>query len=189
MPSRQVQNHKFSTALLTGALLISVSVTSSEAQTTAPQLNTTQFSANQTAPLRPPHEYLVSAKTIRSDVSTAKKMAKYAWLDKMVMADPTLVAAICSHAASARLLAAHHHIDKIAEADHYTCRRITKWGSAARILAKNPKALNVVTLDPDGLYRAIKHDRSIAKKLTKNPYFDQMIVENPDLGKVLSQYM
>ncbi len=177
MPSRQVQNNKLLVAFSLGALLIT-NVAAASAQTTTTE-----------APLRPPLEYNVSAKTIRSDVSTAKKMAKYRWLDKMVAADPTLVAAICTHAASARLLAAHPHLDKIAEADHYTCRRITKWGSAAKVLAKNPKALSVVTFDPEGLYRAIKRDRSIAKKLTKNPYFDQMIVENPDLGKMLSQYM
>jgi hypothetical protein len=47
----------------------------------------------------------------------------------------------------------------------------------------------VVTLDPEGIYRAIKHDRSIAKRLTKNPNFNQMVVENPDLGKLLSNYM
>ena len=123
------------------------------------------------------------------DSATAVKMARMRWLDKMVTADPGLVAAICSHAASARVLAAHPHLDKIAEADHYTCRRITKWGSAAVVLTKNPQALRVVTLDPEGIYRAIKHDRTIARRLTKNANFNQMVVENPDLGKLLSHYM
>lgn len=179
MHSRQVQKNKFVTvpfALIFASCIYSIS--------------NQNLVCAQTAPLRPPLSIgAVSAKTIRSDESTAKKMARYRWLDKMVAADPTLVAAICSHASSARILAAHPHLDKIAEADHYTCRRITKWGSAALILTKNPKALSVVTLDPEGLYRAIKHDRSIARKLTKNAYFDQMIVENPDLGQMLSQYM
>ncbi|CAN5340811.1 hypothetical protein BH11CYA1_BH11CYA1_26770 [soil metagenome] len=139
--------------------------------------------------LRPPLKTAVSAKSIRSDTATAVKMARMRWLDKMVTADPGLVAAICSHAASARVLAAHPHLDKIAEADHYTCRRITKWGSAAIVLTKNPQALRVVTLDPEGIYRAIKHDRSIAKRLTKNANFNQMVVENPDLGKLLANYM
>jgi hypothetical protein len=132
---------------------------------------------------------LVSSRVIRTDEAMAKKMARNRWLDKMVAADPSLVAALCTHASSARILAAHPHIDKIAESDHYTCRRITKWGSASNILAKNPKALRVVTLDPEGLYRAIRHDRSMAHKISKNQFFDQMIVENPDLGKMLASYM
>jgi len=179
MHSRQVQKNNFSMAAFPWILcFLIVSIFSQN-----------QVSAQTTTPLRPALPAEVSAKAIRSDESTAKKMARCRWLDKMVAADPTLVAAICTHASSARILAAHPHLDKIAEADHYTCRRITKWGSAALILAKNPKALAVVTFDPEGLYRAIKHDRSVAKKLTRNPYFDQMIVENPDLGQMLSRYM
>lgn len=139
--------------------------------------------------LRPALKSAASSKAIRTDTATAVKMARMRWLDKMVTADPGLVAAICSHAASARVLAAHPHLDKIAEADHYTCRRITKWGSAAVVLTKNPQALRVVTLDPEGIYRAIKHDRTIARRLTKNANFNQMVVENPDLGKLLSRYM
>lgn len=154
-------------------------------------LSATVARAQSQSELRPamPYKNAVSARAIRVDEAMAKKTARNRWLDKMVAADPSLVAAICTHASSARILAAHTHIDKIADADHYTCRRITKWGSAAAILAKNPKALRVVTLDPEGIYRAIKRDRSIAHKLSKNPYFDQMVVENPDLGKMLSSYM
>jgi hypothetical protein len=132
---------------------------------------------------------LVSATSIRHDQPTAVKMAGYRWLDKMVAADPSLVSAICIYQKAAKVLASHPHLDKIAEADHYTCRRITKWKSAARILVANPKALRVVTLDPEGIYRAIKADRTIARRLSKNFFFDQMIVENPDLGKFLANYM
>jgi hypothetical protein len=132
---------------------------------------------------------MVSASSIRKDRGTAVRMAGYRWLDKMAMADPGLVAAICTYSSAAKVLAGHPHLDKIAEADHYTCRRITKFKSAARTLVANPKALRVVSLDPEGIYRAIKNDRSIARRLTKNNYFDQMIVENPDLGKFLANYM
>jgi hypothetical protein len=166
------------------ALTLSVLVTNTSfaafAQTTAPSAS---------LDLRPPLKSAASVKAIRTDTATAVKMARMRWLDKMVSADPGLVAAICSHASSARVLAAHPHLDKIAEADHYTCRRITKWGSAAVVLTKNPQALRVVTLDPEGIYRAIKHDRTIARRLTKNANFNQMVVENPDLGKLLANYM
>lgn len=131
----------------------------------------------------------VSASKIRHDKGTAVRMAGYRWLDKMAAADPSLVAAICTYEKAAKILAAHPHLDKIAEADHYTCRRLTKWKSAARILTANPKALEVVTLDPEGIYRAIKADRSIARRLSKNFFFDQMIVQNPDLGKFIAGYM
>lgn len=132
---------------------------------------------------------MVSASRLRKDRPTAVKMAAYRWFDKMAAADPGLVEAVCLHESAAKVLAAHPHLDKIAEADHYTCRRITKWKSAARIMVANPRALRAVTLDPEGIYRAIKADRSIARRLTKNFYFDQMIVENPDLGKFLAGYM
>lgn len=142
-------------------------------------------------PLKPaiPADNTVSAGKIRHDKATAVRMANYRWLDKMAAADPGLVAAICTYEKAAKLLANHPHLDKIAEADHYTCRRITKWKSAARILTANPKALEVVTLDPEGIYRAIKADRTIARRLSKNFFFDQMIVQNPDLGKFIANNM
>ncbi|MFA7338383.1 MAG: hypothetical protein WC028_16475 [Candidatus Obscuribacterales bacterium] len=182
--NKQVNKNIFS-AILPVCLILAISpLTGLQAQTT------TLASGSSLGPeLRPALKTPASAKAIRTDTATAVKMARMRWLDKMVTADPGLVAAICSHAASARVLAAHPHLDKIAEADHYTCRRITKWGSAAAVLTKNPQALRVVTLDPEGIYRAIKHDRTIARRLTKNANFNQMVVENPDLGKLLSHYM
>lgn len=185
--TKMLKNRKILSANLAYALSVAGLVASAAfAQTTT---ITTSSTAGATPELRPALNNTARTKAIRSDTATAVKMARMRWLDKMVTADPGLVAAICSHAASARVLAAHPHLDKIAEADHYTCRRITKWGSAAAVLTKNPQALRVVTLDPEGIYRAIKHDRSIAKRLTKNPNFNQMVVENPDLGKLLSNYM
>ncbi len=185
--TKMLKNRKILSAILAYALSVaSLMASPAFAQTTS---ITTSSTAGPTPELRPALNNTARTKAIRSDTATAVKIARMRWVDKMITADPGLVAAICSHAASARVLAAHPHLDKIAEADHYTCRRITKWGSAAAILAKNPQALRVVTLDPEGIYRAIKHDRSIAKRLTKNPNFNQMVVENPDLGKLLSNYM
>lgn len=146
----------------------------------------------QGAALRPalePSQSTVSASIVRRDAATARRIAGYTWLDKMVAADPELVASICSFSSAAKILAKHKHIDRIAEVDHYTCRRITQYRSAALELVKNPHAVRVVTLDPEGLYVAIRKDRAIVKKLTKNPNFDQMVVQNPDLGRVLASYM
>jgi hypothetical protein len=186
--TKTLKNRKIVSAYLAYALSVASIVTSAAfAQTTTTATSSSSPGTN--LELRPALNNTARTKAIRSDTATAVKIARMRWVDKMVAADPGLVAAICSHASSARVLAAHPHLDKIAEADHYTCRRITKWGSAAAILAKNPQALRVVTLDPEGIYRAIKHDRSIAKRLTKNPNFNQMVVENPDLGKLLSNYM
>ncbi|MBK8221299.1 MAG: hypothetical protein IPK73_09785 [Candidatus Obscuribacter sp.] len=131
----------------------------------------------------------LSASHVRKDVGAAKKMAALRWFDKMALADPQLVESITAYSSSASILARHPHLDKIAEADPYLCRRLTRWRGAARVLARNPKAYKVVARDPEGIYRAIKNDRSYAKLLSKNPYFNQMVVENPELGRVLSRYM
>lgn len=131
----------------------------------------------------------LSASHVRKDVGAAKKMAALRWFDKMALADPQLVESITAYSSSASILARHPHLDKIAEADPYLCRRLTRWSGAARVLAKNPKAYKVVARDPEGIYRAIKNDRSYARLLSKNPYFNQMVVENPELGRVLSRYM
>ncbi|OPZ89936.1 MAG: hypothetical protein BWY75_00941 [bacterium ADurb.Bin425] len=111
------------------------------------------------------------------------------WFDRVALAQPEVVASITSYSSSATILAQHPHIDKIAEADPYLCRRLTKWRSAGRALARNSRAYKVIARDPEGIYRAIKNDRSYAKLLSKNPYFNQMVVENPELGKVLSRYL
>jgi len=140
-------------------------------------------------PEMPSEQGTVSARIVRRDAATARRVAAYTWLDKMVAADPELVASICSFSSAAKILARHKHIDRIAEMDHYTCRRITQYRGAAIELVKNPHAVRVVTLDPEGLYVAIRKDRAIVKKLTKNPNFDQMVVQNPDLGRVLASYM
>lgn len=149
------------------------------------------LSAQEAGPsLKPPiEETFVSSSIIRKDRATAEKVARYVWLDKMAQADPEIVASICAFPSAAKILARHRHLDKIALADHYTCRRLTQYRGVAKVLVANPRALRVVSLDPEGLYYAIKRDRSIAKRLTRNQYFDQMVVENPDLGRMLALYM
>lgn len=126
---------------------------------------------------------------VRSDGRLAKRLAKYHWLDKIVLANPELSEAITNHRRAAMILADHVRITEIAEADPYLCRRITKWKGAARRLAANPNARYVIDRDPEGMYRAIRRDKKIIRILSKNPVFDQMIVDNPELGRVISHYM
>lgn len=126
---------------------------------------------------------------IRSDGRLAKRLAKYHWLDKMVAANPEISEAVNNHRRAAMILAEHPRITEIAEADPYLCRRITKWKGAARRLAANPNARYVISRDPEGIYRAIRRDKKISEILSKNPVFDQMIVDNPELGRVISHYM
>ena len=126
---------------------------------------------------------------LRSDGNAAVKMARMHWLDKAAAANPGIVEAITAHKRAAKILARHPRLGDIAEADHYLCRRLTRWKSAARIMAANGEARRVVELDPAGIYFAIKRDKKIVRILSKNPMFNQMIVDNPDLGKVIAQYM
>lgn len=126
---------------------------------------------------------------LRKDRKAAKRLANYHWLDKAADANPRIIEAITMHNSAAKILAKHPRLAEIAEADHYTCRRITKYKTAARVLARNGDIKEVAALDPEGLYVAIKRDRKIIKILSRNPIFDQMIVENPDLARVISKYM
>jgi hypothetical protein len=125
----------------------------------------------------------------RSDTRTAKRLATYHWLDKAVQADPSLVESICRHYGAAKLLAGHPRLGEIAQYDHYTCRRLTRYKTCARILASSGECSKVIALDPEGIYRAIKRDRRIAKLLATNPNFNEMIEETPDLGLLISKYM
>lgn len=126
---------------------------------------------------------------VRKDRKAAKRLANYHWLDKAADANPRIIEAITMHRSAAKILAKHPRLAEVAEADHYTCRRITKFKGAARVLAANGDVKEVAALDPEGLYVAIKRDRKIIKILSRNPIFDQMIVENPDLARVISKYM
>jgi hypothetical protein len=126
---------------------------------------------------------------LRFDGKAAKRLAKYHWLDKVAAANPRVVEAITDHKSAAKLLAKHPRLSEIADADHYVCRRITKWKSAARVLAANGEVKEVALLDPEGIYSAIQRDKKIIRILSRNPIFDQMIVDNPDLGRIISKYM
>lgn len=126
---------------------------------------------------------------LRFDGKAAKRLAKYHWLDKVAAANPRVVEAITDHKSAAKLLAKHPRLSEIADADHYVCRRITKWKSAARVLAANGEVKEVAMLDPEGIYSAIQRDKKIIRILSRNPIFDQMIVDNPDLGRIISKYM
>ena len=126
---------------------------------------------------------------LRFDGKAAKRLAKYHWLDKVAAANPRVVEAITDHKSAAKVLAKHPRLSEIAEADHYVCRRITKWKSAARVLAANGEVKEVALLDPEGIYSAIQRDKKIIRILSRNPIFDQMIVDNPDLGRIISKYM
>jgi hypothetical protein len=48
---------------------------------------------------------------------------------------------------------------------------------------------HVITLDPEGIYRAIRRDPHIAYVLSKNPTFADMIDANPDLGDYIAHHM
>ncbi len=126
---------------------------------------------------------------VRSDSTFAKKLARYVWLEKSAEANPAIIEAITNHRSAAKILAKHPHISDIAQADPYLCRRITKWPSAARILARNGNAAKCISRDPEGIYRAIRKDRTVARILAKNPMFDQMVYDNPDLGQFMARFM
>lgn len=115
-----------------------------------------------------------SPERIRRDFWLAYRMAKYPWLDKVVEADPRIVAAICSHAGPAKQLAQHRHLDKIAEADHYTCRRLTQWNGATEKLVRNKWADKVIALDPQGMVFALNRNPKYARLIARSPMFDNL---------------
>jgi hypothetical protein len=131
----------------------------------------------------------LTAKRIRSDSGTARRLAKYHWLDKVAESNPGLIQAIAAHHTAAIILANHPRLGAIAEADHYLCRYLTRWKDVARAMVQNGEADQVVALDPEGIYRVIKRDKATARRLARNPMFDQMVNENPDLGKLIATYM
>lgn len=140
------------------------------------------------APVLTP-QTLPPVEKIRKDKWTAYKMAKVIWLDKVAQANPQIIEAICSHPGAAKILAQHRHLDKIAEADHYLCRRLCRWRGATEKLLRNKYCDKVIALDPQGMYLDLKNHPKDARLLTKSTMFNQMIDENPDLGKELSKHM
>jgi hypothetical protein len=134
-------------------------------------------------PLNPVAERAIKKAKVRRDLLTAYRLAKDPWLDKMVMADPSLVEKICAFPGPARLVAKHRRIAQIAEADHYLCRRLTQWRGATLALTKNPNADKVIYYDPEGIYRAINRNPRYARFLARLNMFNQMVVQDPDLGR------
>lgn len=111
---------------------------------------------------------------IKRDWWLAYRLAKMPWLDKVVEADPRIVAAICSHPGPAKELAQHKHLDKIAESDHYTCRRLTQWNGATEKLVRSKWADKVIALDPQGMVFALNRNPKYARLLARNPNFSNL---------------
>ena len=132
---------------------------------------------------------LLPEEKIRTDHALAKRLAKSHWLEKAAAENPKIIAAIAQYQDSAKILASHPRLGHIAEYDHYLCRELTKWKGASRALAKNPQAQGVIYYDPEGIYRAIKVDKTTARKLARNTEFAQMVIDNPDLAEKLASCM
>lgn len=196
-----VSNYRFWLLIVVSLVFSMISVDSSLSAQTSPdnKAESPSLRPAQKVPVEPreakpvkPRLFAGSVNTLdraRKDGRVAKRLARYHWLDKLALAQPELIEAITNHKSAAEILARHPRIAEIAEADHYLCRRITKWKSAARILAGNTNCRNVISLDPEGIYRAVRRDRKIARILAKNPRLDQMIAENPDLGRYIAHFM
>ncbi len=131
----------------------------------------------------------VTSARVRKDWRIAYRLASDPWLYKAAASDPAIIAAICEHPGAAKRLAKNRHIGELAECDHYLCRRLTRWSGSTWALVRNPQADKVIALDPEGIYRAIDKNPSVAHALSKNIMFNQMISENPDLGKVIAIHM
>ena len=142
--------------------------------------------AESSAPAKAP---VVVQKRIRKDWWTAYRMAADPWLYKEAASDPSILAAICAYPWAAKRLAANPHLGMLAECDHYLCRRLTRWYSSTWVLVQAPEADRVIALDPEGIFMAIERDPGVAHALARNAMFNQMITENPDLGRFIAQHM
>ncbi len=131
----------------------------------------------------------ISPERIRKDYFLAYRMAKYDWLDKVVEADPRIVAAICSHPGPAKRLAKHKHLDKIAESDHYLCRRLTQWEGATQKLLRNPYADKVIELDPQGMAFAMNRKPEYARLIARHPMFDGIADVSRDFPREMSKHI
>ncbi|MBX9572866.1 MAG: hypothetical protein K2X77_28470 [Candidatus Obscuribacterales bacterium] len=128
-----------------------------------------------------------SPERIKRDWWLAYRMAKAPWLDKVVEADPRIVAAICSHPGPAKQLAQHQHLDKIAEADHYTCRRLTQWNGATEKLVRSKWADKVIALDPQGMVFALNRNPKYARLLARSPMFSNLTDIDRDWGRDMAK--
>lgn len=131
----------------------------------------------------------ITPERIKKDYWIAYRMAKYEWLDKVVEADPRIVAAICTHAFPAAVLAKHRHLDKIAEADHYTCRRLTQWENATQKLIRNPMADKVIALDPQGMVFAMNRKPEYARLIARHPVFNNLADISRDFPREMTRHI
>jgi hypothetical protein len=144
------------------------------------------------APIRQPlspHILNSSAARIRKSHWLAYQLASYEWLDKVAEADPSILAAICSHPGPARVLAGNRHLNKLAAADHLLCRRICRWRRAADVLVRAPYADVVIGLDPEGFVMAMDRDPAYAKVISSHRMFYDMIDKDPDLGRQIAEHI
>jgi hypothetical protein len=125
----------------------------------------------------------------KKDWWIGQRLVDDVWLDRIVISDPGMVADLCNRPATAVKLAKHRHLGEIAKANHNTCRYITQWRDAARALVMNRECDIVITYDPEGIYRAIKRDPFLARMLVKHPMINEMIDDNPELGRVIARHM
>ena len=164
--------------------------TTSDTTIRTTKAGTTSTSTTTTSSTSSPDTYATS-KWHRKRMSrlTAIQMAKESFFDVTAAADPELVSEVCKYKHAAELIAAHRRIAKIADADHYLCRRLTRWPSAAAIMIANPDVEHVVTLDPKGLYFAIEREPALSRELARHVMFNDMLTQNPDLGRVIAANM
>lgn len=146
-----------------------------------PSLRTTLPGSASTAAITP--------ERVKKDYWIAYRLARYPWLDKVVEADPRIVAAICQHAGPARQLAMHHHLDKIAESDHYLCRRLCQWEGATQKLIRNPYADKVIALDPQGMAFALNRKPEYARLLAKHPTFNELADSSRDMTREMQRHI
>lgn len=162
------------------------------ASTTAPALSPASPTSSNAAPAKTAaaeEKPTTRRERIRKDSRIAWRMAGDPMLYKIAAADPSILEVICDHPLAAWRVARNRHLGELAECDHYLCRRLTHWRMSTWALVKNPQADRVIALDPEGIYRAINRDPGVAHALAKNIQFNQMVTENPDLGKFIAQHM
>lgn len=134
-------------------------------------------------------ENAIKPEKVKKDKWIAYRLAKYQWLDKVVAADPRLVAAITAHSGPAKVLAQHKHLDKIADADHYLCRRLTQWEGATQKLIRNPYFDHVIDLDPAGFYFAMNRKPEYARVVIRQTNFDDLATNDRDVLREITRHM
>jgi hypothetical protein len=126
---------------------------------------------------------------LRKDQFIAWKMARDPYFYETAQADPSMVAVVCAHRNTATWLAKNRHLDRVADADPLLCRRLTKWHSSAVALVQNPWCRHVIALDPEGLYTVVNRYPGIAGILASNQMFNELVAENPEIGRFISLHM